>query len=93
MAVGAQIPNSCRAIVGTGDNEFTILRVVKRVNPALMTFKRCANLLVLDIPDLVLMCIDCQLLQKQLQCDEGRHVCHASREHSKEAIAHPDLSI
>ena len=74
MAVGAQIPNSCRAILGTGDNEFTILRVVKRVNPALMTFKRCANLLVLDIPDLILMCIDRQLLQKQLQCDEGRHV-------------------
>ena len=93
MAVGAQIPNSCRAIVGTGDDESTILRVVKRINSVLVAFKGCVDPLVLDIPDLVLMCIDCQLLQKQLQCDEGRHVCHASREHSKEAIAHPDLSI
>ena len=74
MVVGVKIPDTCRAIVGTGDDESTILRVVKRVNPALMAFKRCVNMLVLDIPDLVLMCIDRQLLQKQLQCDEGRHV-------------------
>ena len=79
MATGVQIPDSCRATSRTGDNEFTILRVVKRVNPALMALKRCVNPLVLDIPDLVLMCIECQLLQKQLQCDEGRHVM-ASRE-------------
>ena len=39
-----------------------------------MTFKGYMNPLVLNIPNLVLMCIDCQLLQKQLQCDEGRHV-------------------
>ena len=76
MAVGVQIPNSCRAIVGTGDNEFTILRVVKRVNPALMALKGCVSQLVPDIPDLVLMCIECQLLQKHLQCDEVQHVCH-----------------
>ena len=77
MAVGVQIPNSCRAIVGTGDNEFTILRVVKRANPALMALKGCVSPLVLDIPDLVSMCIECQLLQKQLQCDERQHACHA----------------
>ena len=76
MAVGVQIPNSSRAIVGTGDNEFTILRVVKRVNTALMALKGCVSPLVLDIPDLVLMRIECQLLQKQLQCDEDGHVYH-----------------
>ena len=93
MAAGAKIPDTCRAIVRAGDDESTILRIVKRVNPVLVARKGCVNPLVIDIPDLVLMCIDCQLLQNQLQCDEGRHVCHASREHSKEAIAHPDLSI
>ena len=41
-----------------------------------MALKECMNLLVLDIPDLVLMCIECQLFQKQLQCGEGRHVYH-----------------
>ena len=52
--------------------------------------------LVLDIPDLVLMCIECQLSRKQLQCDEGRLVCNGEPglgERSKEAIAYPDLSI
>ena len=77
MATGVQIPDTCHAIVRAGDNEFTILRVIKRVNPALMALKRCVNPLVLDIPDLVLMCIERQLLQKQLQCDERRHACHA----------------
>ena len=43
-----------------------------------MAFKGCVNPLVLDIPDLVLICTDCQLLQKQLQCDEGRHVYHSA---------------
>ena len=54
------------------------------------------NPLVIDIPDLVLMCIECQLSRKQLQCDEGRHVSHGEPglgERSKEAIAYPDLSI
>ena len=76
MAIGVRIPDSCRTIVGTRDNEFTILRVVKRVNPALMALKGCVSPLVLDIPDLFLMFIECQLLQKDLHCDEGRHVCH-----------------
>ena len=76
MAVGVHVPDSCRAIVGTRDKESTILRVVKRINFVLVAFKGCVNPLVLDIPDLVLMCIDCQLLQKQLQCDESRHVYH-----------------
>ena len=74
MAVSVQIPDSSRAIGGAGDNEFTILRVVKRVNTALMTLKGCMNPLVLDIPDLVLMRIGCQLLQRHLKCDEGRLV-------------------
>ena len=76
MAVGVKIPDTCRAIVGTGDDESIIFGVIQRDNLALMAFKRCVNTLVLDIPDLVLMCIECQLLQKQLRCDEGRHVYH-----------------
>ena len=76
MAVGVKIPDTCRAIVGTGENEFTILRVVKRVNPVVMVLKGCVNPLVLEIPNLISLCMECQLLQKQLQCDEGRHVCH-----------------
>ena len=76
MAVGIKIPNSCRTIVGTGDNEFTILRVVKRIDPALMALKECVSPLVFDIPDLFLMCIECQLLQKDLQCDEVHHAYH-----------------
>ena len=76
MVVGVKIPDTCRAIVRTGDDESTILRIVKRANPALVALKECVSPLVLDIPDLVLMCIECQLLQKQLQCDERRHVCH-----------------
>ena len=76
MAAIVQIPDTCRAIVRTGDDEFTVLRVVKRVNPALVALKGCVNPLVLDIPDLVLMRIECQLSRKQLQCDEGRHVCN-----------------
>ena len=51
------------------------------------------NPLVLDIPDLVLMCMECQLLQKKLKRDEVRHVYTASRKQCKETIAHPDLSI
>ena len=74
MSFGVQIPDTYRAIVRAGDNESTILRIVKRANPALMALERCVNPLVLDIPDLVLMRIECQLLQKQLQCDEGGHV-------------------
>ena len=64
MAVGVKIPDTCRAIVGTGDDESTIRRVVKRVNIVLVAFKGCVDPLVLDIPDLILMCIECQLLQK-----------------------------
>ena len=75
MVVGVKIPDTCRAIVRAGDDESTILRIVKRANPVLVARKGSVNPLVIDIPDLVLMCIDCQLLQKQLQCDEGRHVC------------------
>ena len=68
MAVGVQIPDSCRAIVGTRDNESTIFRVVKRINLVLMAFKGRIDPLVLDIPNLVLMRIERQLLQKQSQC-------------------------
>ena len=71
MAVGVKIPDTCRAIVRAGDDESTILRIVKRENPALVALKECVNPLVIDIPDLVLMCLECQLLQRQLQCDEG----------------------
>ena len=53
MVVGVKIPDTCRAIVGTGDDESIIFGVIQRDNLALMAFKRCANLLVLDIPDLV----------------------------------------
>ena len=77
MVAGVKIPDSCRAIVGTRDNESTILRVVKRINFASVAFKGCVDSLALDIPNLVIMCMVSQLLQKQLQCDEGRHVCHA----------------
>ena len=80
MAVGVHAPDSCRAIIGTRDNESTILRVVKRANPALVALKECVSPLVLDIPYLILMCIDCQLLRMQLQCDEGRLVYHDGRE-------------
>ena len=79
MAAGVKIPDTCRAIVGTRDNEFTILRVVKRVNPALMALKGCVSPLVFDIPDLVLMCMECQLLQKYLQCDEVQHAYHGEQ--------------
>ena len=74
MAVGVQIPDSSRAIVRTGDDESTVPRVIKRVYPALVAFKGCVDPVVLDIPDLVLMSLECQLLQKQLQC---RQACHA----------------
>ena len=69
MAVGVKkIPDTCRAIVRAGDDESTVLRVVKRANRVLVALKKCVNPLVIDIPDLVLMCIDSQLLQKQSQC-------------------------
>ena len=68
MAVSVQIPDSSRAIGGAGDNEFTILRVVKRINSVLVAFKGRVDPLVLDIPNLVLMRIERQLLQKQSQC-------------------------
>ena len=76
MATGVQIPDTCRTIVGTRDDESTILRVVKRANPVLVALKECVDPLVLDIPDLVLVCLEAQLLYKQLQCDEVRHVYH-----------------
>ena len=76
MATGVRIPDTCRAIFRAGDDESTILRIVKRANPVLVARKGCVNPLVIDIPDLVLMRIECQLLQKQLQCDEDGHVYH-----------------
>ena len=79
MAVSVQIPDSCCTISGTGDDESIILRVVKRINFVSVAFKGCVDPLVLDIPDLVSMRIGCQFSQKQLQCDECRHVM-ASRE-------------
>ena len=75
MTVGDQIPDICRAIVRTGDDETNILRVVKRADAVSVAFKGCVDSLALDIPNLVIMCMVSQLLQKQLQCDEGRHVC------------------
>ena len=53
MTVGDQIPDICRAIVRTGDDESAILRVVKRINFVSVAFKGCVDPLVLDIPDLV----------------------------------------
>ena len=64
MAAGVQIPDTCCAIGRTGDDESTILQVVKRVNFALVAFKGCVDLLFIDIPNLV---DECQSLQKQLQ--------------------------
>ena len=75
MVAGVKVPDSCRAIVRTGDDESTILRVVKRADAVSVAFKGCVDSLALDIPNLVIMCMVSQLLQKQLQCDEGRHVC------------------
>ena len=76
MTVGVKIPDTCRAIVRTGDDESTILRVVKRADAVSVAFKGFVDSLALDIPNLVIMCMVSQLLQKQLQCDEGRHVYH-----------------
>ena len=58
MAVGVHVPDPCRAIVRTGDDESTIRRVVKRVNIVLVAFKGCVDPLVLDVPDLVFMHTD-----------------------------------
>ena len=54
MTVGGQIPDICRAIVRTGDDESAILRVVKRINFFLVAYKGCVDPFVLDIPYLVL---------------------------------------
>ena len=54
MVVGVKIPDTCRAIVRAGDDESTILPIVKRENPALVALKECVNPFVFDIPDLVL---------------------------------------